>query len=43
MSALGRGFGDLIPTYDPTAQQDKSLSKMLEIKISHIIPDAPQV
>ena len=42
MSALGRGFGDLIPTYDPTAQQDKSLSKMLEIKISHIIPDENQ-
>ena len=32
MSALGRGFGDLIPTdvnqlYDPTAKQDEKLSR----------------
>ena len=47
MSALGRGFGDLIPTdvnqlYDPTAKEDEKLSRLFELKISHIIPDENQ-
>ena len=47
MSGLGRGFGDLIPTdinqiFDPTAQEDKKLSRLHELKLSHIIPDKNQ-
>lgn len=47
MSALGRGFGDLIPTdvnqlYDPTAKEDEKLSRLFELKISHIVPDENQ-
>ncbi len=45
---LGSGFEDLIPTkdigsiFDPTANEDKKESKLLEIKIDDIIPDEDQ-
>lgn len=45
---LGRGFESLIPTndidvaFDPTASEDEKYSKLTELKISDIIPDADQ-
>ena len=47
MTALGRGFSDLIPTnlddiFDPTAKEDSKLSRLNEIKIDDIIPDENQ-
>ncbi len=45
---LGRGFESLIPTsdidaaFDPTASEDKKVSKLTELKISVIIPDDDQ-
>lgn len=45
---LGRGFDSLIPstlideTFDPTAEQDVKLSKLQEIAIDDIQPDADQ-
>lgn len=45
---LGRGFSSLIPTdlvdegFDPTAEADKEVSKLLEIDIEKISPDEEQ-
>ena len=45
---LGRGFDSLIPTdlldetFDPTAQQDKSVSELRNIKIDQVFPDPDQ-
>lgn len=45
---LGRGFESLIPvdlldeSFDPTANQDKKVSELRQIKISEIIPDPDQ-
>lgn len=45
---LGKGFDSLIPTdlideeFDPTADEDGSVSKLVEIKITEIVPDLEQ-
>ena len=45
---LGRGFGSLIPTeiveedFDPTRDEDESVSKLKEISVEKIRPDAEQ-
>lgn len=48
MRGLGRGLDKLIPTdtvedfFDPTAEEDEKVSKLKEIAINDIIPDADQ-
>ena len=45
---LGKGFDSLIPTdlineeFDPTADEDESVSKLIEVKITEIVPDLEQ-
>jgi len=45
---LGRSFESLIPTellddsFDPTSHQDSKVSKLVELKLDHIQPDANQ-
>lgn len=48
MKGLGRGFESLIPTeliddeFDPTAQEDKKESQLVELKLSEIVRDEEQ-
>lgn len=45
---LGKGFDSLIPTdlvdedFDPTAGEDEKVSKLVELKLADIVPDAEQ-
>lgn len=45
---LGRGFESLIPTelideeFDPTAEQDKSSSELVQLKLKDVAPDSEQ-
>lgn len=47
-SGLGRGFDSLIPTdlveeeFDPTRDEDRSVSKLLELEISEVVRDEEQ-
>ncbi|MBQ9019914.1 ParB/RepB/Spo0J family partition protein [Candidatus Saccharibacteria bacterium] len=45
---LGKGFDSLIPTdlveedFDPTAGEDEKVSRLIELKVSEIVPDLEQ-
>ena len=45
---LGKGFDSLIPTdliddeFDPTADEDESVSKLVEVEVTKIVPDLEQ-